>query len=272
MSQLPPDGRPRFAGRLRLTDVLAPMLTLCLLLLIWQAVVTIGRVPPILLPDPLSVWNEALKMESQLRTATMRTALAAGCGLAMSTLAGVLIAFVFSQSVLIRRALYPYAVLVQTIPIIAVAPIIVVTCGRGFFSTSLVAAIISLFPIITNTTTGLLQTDAGLLEFFQLHRASRWQTLFKLRLPSSLPYLIAGVRIAAGAAIVGAIVGEFFVGAGLTGLGSMIQNQFGQFKLAPMYATVLTAALLGTAAFAAITAIGEFVLQRWFGMSLSGRR
>ena len=266
-----PESQPHWFST-RLADVLAPVLTLILLLIAWQAIVTIGQIRPILLPGPNSVLSAATRMAPQLAQATLRTSLAAMCGLMISTCIGVLTAFVFSQSALIRRALYPYAVLIQTVPIIAVAPIIIVTCGRGFLSISLIAAIISLFPIITNTTTGLLQTDAGLLELFRLHHATRWQTLFKLRLPSSLPYLIAGVRIAGGAAIVGAIVGEFFVSDGQTGLGSLIQTKFAAFNLSELYATVLTAALLGTTFFAAITVIGEFILQRWFGMSMSGRR
>jgi NitT/TauT family transport system permease protein len=252
-------------------DWLAPVLVLCLFVIVWQLIVWFGRIHPVLLPSPLSVALAAWKMRNELLTATGRTALAAIVGLGMSTVLGTLLAFVFSQSTMIRRALYPYAVLLQTVPIIAIAPIVIVSFGRGFPSITLVSCVISLFPIITNTTTGLLQIDPNLLDLFRLNGATRFQTLIKLRVPSSLPYLLSGIRIACGSAIVGAIVGEFFVGSGQPGLGSMIQGKSAAFDLSELYATVLTSTILGTAAFAGVTLMGEFILRRWFGMSLAGR-
>ena len=257
--------------RPRLTDLLAPLLVLMLVVAVWQAVVSFGKIHPILLPSPTAVAKSAWKIRGDLMSAAGRTALAATTGLALSILAGTLTAFAFSQSGLVRRALYPYAVLLQTIPIIAIAPIVIVTFGRGFFSITLVASVISLFPIITSTTTGLLQIDPNLLDLFRLNRATRWQTLVRLRVPSSLPYLLSGIRIASGAAIVGAIVGEFFVGSGQPGLGAMIQRKSASMDLSELYATVLTSTALGTIAFGSITVLGESVLRRWFGMSLGGR-
>ena len=257
--------------RPRLTDLIAPLLVAILVVAVWQAAVSFGKIHPILLPSPTAVAKAAWKIQSDLLSAAGRTALAAVAGLGLSILAGTLTAFAFSQSGLIRRALYPYAVLLQTVPIIAIAPIVIVSFGRGFLSITLVASVISLFPIITSTTTGLLQIDPNLLELFRLNRATRWQTLIKLRVPSSLPYLLSGIRIASGAAIVGAIVGEFFVGSGQPGLGAMIQRKSAAMDLSELYATVLTSTALGTFAFAVITLFGEAVLRRWFGMSLGGR-
>ncbi len=163
--------------------------------------------------------------------------------------------------------------LLQTIPIIAIAPIVIVAFGRGFFSVSLVAAVISLFPIVTSTTTGLLQIDPNLQDLFRLNGATRLQTLLKLRVPSSLPFLISGIRIASGSAIVGAIVGEFFVGSSQPGLGAMIQMKANSaLDMSELYATVLTSTFLGTVSFGAVTLLGEWILRRWFGMSLSGQR
>jgi NitT/TauT family transport system permease protein len=177
---------------------------------------------------------------------------------------------VFSQSALFRRALYPYAVLLQTVPIIAVAPIVIVSLGRGFLSISLIACIISMFPVITNTTTGLLQVDRNLLDLFSLNQATRMQVLFRLRLPSAMPYLISGIRIASGSAVVGAIVGEFFVGSGQPGLGALIQRKTASLALPELYATVASSTLLGTIVFGSITLAGDTLLRRRFGMSLSG--
>lgn len=282
----------RFSGW---RSLLAPLIVLILVAAIWQTIVIVWRIHPILLPSPVlcrldaETWSAQLadltkdlpynsvakagwKIREDLVRGSLRTAAAALTGLSLSTLTGVLLAFLFSQSRLIRRALYPYAVLLQTIPIIAIAPIVIVAFGRGFFSVSLVAAVISLFPIVTSTTTGLLQIDSNLLDLFRLNGATRWQTLMKLRVPSSLPFLISGIRIASGSAIVGAIVGEFFVGSSQPGLGSMIQMKANSaLDMSELYATVLTSTLLGTVSFAAVTMIGETILRRWFAMSLDGQ-
>jgi NitT/TauT family transport system permease protein len=283
---------PILASAIR--TLLAPALVFCLVIATWQSVVILGRIHPILLPSPIlcrlspehwpqglveqtrefptsSVASAAWKIRDDLLAATVRTSLAAISGLSLSIVAGTLLAFLFSQSAMIRRALYPYAVLLQTIPIIAIAPIVIVSFGRGFLSIALVSSLISLFPIITNTTTGLLQIDPNLLDLFRLNGATRWQTLIKLRVPSSLPFLLAGIRIACGSAIVGAIVGEFFVGSGQPGLGAMIQRKSASLDLSELYATVLTSTALGTLAFAGVTVSGEFILRRWFGMTLGER-
>lgn len=247
-------------------QALAPLLVLFFTIAGWQLVVWYWKISPILLPAPLAVAEAAWKLKSALATAAGRTLFAALSGLLMSIIIGTGLALVFSQSAIIRRALYPYAVLLQTIPIIAIAPIIIVLFGRGFFSITMVSAIISLFPILTNTTTGLLQIDPNLLDLFRLNSATRWQLLCKLRIPSSLPFLLAGVRIACGASLVGAIVGEFFVGSGQPGLGAMIQRKAASLDLADLYATVLTSTALGTLVFASVSVAGEWILHRWFGI------
>lgn len=249
-------------------ELILPLLVLVVVGTVWQAAVWYWQINPILFPGPLKVLEAAWKMRSSLLEAAMRTAGAAATGLACGTVAGTLTAFAFSQSPAIRRAFYPYAVLLQTIPIIAIAPVVIVTLGRGFTSVALVAAILSLFPIITSTTTGLLQVSADLRDLFRLNRATRWQTLIRLRVPSALPYVLSGIRISSGSAIVGAIVGEFFVGSGTPGLGALIQRKSASLMLAELYAVVLGSALLGTLSFAGISALGEAVLRRWFGMSL----
>jgi NitT/TauT family transport system permease protein len=261
----------RQRGSSALLQLAGPLLVLILLGLAWQLLVTLLQVSPVLLPGPRAVMTAGWKIRDSLLVATGRTAVAALGGLLVSCCCGTVTAFVFAQSQIIRRALYPYAVLLQTVPVIAIAPIIIVSLGRGFLSVALVACILSLFPIITSTTTGLLQTDPLLQDLFRLHRATRWQTLIRLRVPGALPYLISGIRIASGSAIVGAIVGEFFVGSSESGLGALIQRKSTQLVLSELYATVITATLLGTLVFSLITVLSEQVLRRWFGMSLSGR-
>ena len=255
---------------------LIPVVFLLLMLGLWQGIVTFlvqeRGFAPALLTEPLAVLEAAWRMRGELLRATALTAGAAAVGLLMSIVIGTITAFVFSQSTVIRRALYPYAVLLQTIPVIAIAQIVILTLGRGFQSIALVSCIISLFPIITNTTMGLLQIDPDLVDLFRLNRATRLQMLVKLRMPSSLPYLISGIRIASGSAIVGAIVGEFFLSAGQSGLGSLIQGKAASFNMAELYAVVAVATSMGTVVFATITVLGEWLLNRWFGMSLEGIR
>jgi len=266
------DTRDRVSQFSRLTNRwAAPVAVLLLVIVAWDLVVRIGKIHPIIFPGPLAVAEAAWKLRSDLLSAVGRTSLAAATGLVISIIAGTSLAFLFSQSAMIRRALFPYAVLLQTVPIIAIAPIVIVSFGRGFFSVALVSSVISLFPIVTNTTTGLLQIDPNLLDLFRLNSATRWQTLWKLRLPSSLPFLLAGIRIACGSAIVGAIVGEFFVGSGQPGLGAMIQRKSASLDLADLYATVLTSTLLGTLAFGAVAVLGDVILRRWFGRADSER-
>ncbi|MCA9065806.1 MAG: ABC transporter permease subunit [Planctomycetaceae bacterium] len=252
------------------TSTLAPLLVLAVVLLVWDLTVRIGNLPVVILPGPLNVLAAAVRRSDQLLWATLRTAGAAITGLCVSTVTGVLIAFVFSQSAIARRALYPYAVLLQTVPIIAIAPIVIVSFGRGFLSVSIVASVISLFPIITNTTTGLLQIDRDLRDLFRLYRSSWWQQLIRLQLPAAMPYLITGIRIAGGTAIVGAIVGEFFVGSSTPGLGALIQRKMSDPDLSELYATVAASTLLGTIMFGSLSFAGDQFLKHRYGMSLSG--
>jgi NitT/TauT family transport system permease protein len=269
MTQPIPGNQQQTLRKGQLPDLLLPLAVLASLLVIWQATVWFFQISPVLFPGPLLVLQAGWKIRWQLAEAALRTAAAAAAGLAVGTAAGTLTAFAFSQSGAIRRAFYPYAVLLQTVPIIAIAPVVIVTLGRGFISVALVAAILSLFPIITNTTTGLLQVSTDLQDLFRLNQATRWQTLTRLRVPAALPYLLSGIRISSGSAIVGAIVGEFFVGSGTPGLGALIQRKSASLVLSELYAVVLISTLLGTLSFGGISAIGELVLRRWFGMSLS---
>ncbi|MCH2210055.1 MAG: ABC transporter permease [Fuerstiella sp.] len=249
---------------------LLPLLVLVAAATAWHLAIEVFDIPPYIVPRPLSVLESLRTMRVELTEATVRTAIAAVSGLAVSTVVGTAVAFAFAQSVVIRRAFYPYAILFQTIPVIAIAPLIILTFGRGFHSVTLVAVVISLFPVVTNTTTGLLQIDSQLHELFRLHGATWWQTHWKLRLPSALPWMISGIRIAGGVAVVGAIVGEFFVGSSQPGLGAWIQRKTASADLPALYATIVASTSLGVGVFAALTWTGDAVLRRWFGTRLDG--
>lgn len=243
-----------------------PVGFLLLVLAAWHVAVAWLQTPPYLLPGPRLVAQQAWATLPRLSEATALTAAAAGCGCALSLAVGVGIGFLFSQSRAIRNSCYPYAIFLQTVPIVAVAPLIITWFDYGFHSVVLVAFIISLFPIVTNATTGLLAVDPLLLDLFQLYGASRWQVLVKLRLPNALPYVIAGAKTTSGLAVVGAIVGEFFVGAGQGrfGLGFLIRQKLEQLKTADLFAAVIASALLGVVIFTAVSAAGAGILSRWY--------
>jgi NitT/TauT family transport system permease protein len=256
----------KLARRSVLAAVLPPVLLFFGVLVVWHVVVVRWKVPPYLLPGPLDVGRAALENSAKLASATGITAAGATCGFGVSLAIGVLIAIVFSQSAIVRRSLFPYAIFFQTVPIVAIAPLIVLWSGTGFRSVVLVAFIVSVFPIITNATAGLTSIDPDLVDLFRLHGASRWQTLSKLRLPSAVPSTVTGAKTSSGLAVIGTIVGEFFVGYDPSehyGLGYLIQESTTQLKVDVVLCAVVLATLLGLVVFGAVNLVGALVLRRY---------
>ncbi|MDP9039628.1 MAG: ABC transporter permease [Acidobacteriota bacterium] len=235
-------------------------------LLLWVGIVSLLHIPPYLLPSPARVARAGAARLPMLVTSLSITAAAAAGGLLASILAGVLIALVFAQSRWVRRMLYPYTILLQTVPIVAVAPLILMWVGPGTFSVGLIAFIICLSPIIANTTQGLISVDRGMVELFLMNNASRSQMLFKLRLPHALPALFAGIRIASGIAVIGAIIGELFAGSarvGVGGLGYAIQYASAQLETDYLFALVAAATLLGFLFFFSSMFLEWYFLHHW---------
>jgi NitT/TauT family transport system permease protein len=243
-----------------------PVLLAMLVLVVWQAVVSLFDIAAFLLPSPIAVSQAAWEDRSKLATATWITASAALSGFGLSLILGTSIALVFSQSRIVRASCYPYAIFLQTVPIIAIAPLIVIWIGFGFQSVVVIAIIISLFPIITNTTTVLVNIDPQQLSVFRLYHASRWQLLWKLRLPTAIPHIITGAKISSGLTVIGAIVGEFFAGfdSNRVGLGNMVDGLNSQLKTDLMFAVVILSALLGMLIFGTVSLCGAAILSRWY--------
>ena len=255
-------------------SALPPVMLFILVLAVWHAAVVVLKIPRYLLPGPADVWSAAAENRRELLAATWLTAQGALSGFGLSLVSGTLVACAFSQSPLVRRSFYPYAVFLQTVPIVAIAPLVITWFGYGFQSVVLVAFIISVFPIITNGTTGMTAIDPDLLDLLRLYNASRWQVLSKLRLPNSVPYLIAGARISSGVSVIGAIVGEYFAGYGVDqfGLGYLILQTAPQMKTDELMAAVIASTLLGVAIFAAVSLAGATILARWYDGAESGRK
>lgn len=245
--------------------MIPPVIFFAVVLLAWHLVVDINEIESFLVPLPSEVWQVVQEKSVELSRATWNTALAAISGFLLSVVIGTFTAFVFSQSILVRRSLYPYAIFLQTVPIVAIAPLVINWFGNGFQSIVVVTVVISLFPVITSVTVGLTSVDRGLRDLFEMNRASRWQTLFKLRMPHAVPYLVTGARTSSGLAVVGAIVGEFFAGYGSDhyGLGYLVLQSSGQLRTDLLFATIISSALLGVMMFALVTWVGYQLLARW---------
>lgn len=250
----------------RVANVIPPMVLFLIVMVAWEVIVDAFGIKKFILPSPAAVMRAAWENGRQLRTGLAFTGAAALCGFAGSLIAGTLIAIGFSQSALIRTSCYPYAIFLQTVPIMAIAPLIVLWCGTGFHSVVLVAFIISLFPIITNVTAGLVGIDPDLVDLFRLNNATRGQILWKLRLPNCVPSLFIGAKTSSGLAVVGSIVGEFFAGYSENwyGLGYLIPVWKDALKQDRLFAAILASTLLGLAMFTAVNLLSAAVLTRWY--------
>jgi NitT/TauT family transport system permease protein len=191
-------------------------------------------------------------------------------GLAISIVLGMAIAIVMSQTIVIERAMYPFMVMLQAVPILAIVPLISFWFGTGENARVLVCVIISLFPIIVNTLFGLQSADRGMHDLFTLEHASRVIRLRKLMLPAALPAIFAGLRIAAGLSVIGAIVGDFFFGRGKPGLGQLLKRYASQNASEQLIATVIVSSALGVAVFLFFGWLQTRMIGRWYDASRVG--
>jgi NitT/TauT family transport system permease protein len=231
----------------------------------WQLVCRMFNVPRFLLPAPTDVVEAWIENRAGLLTALTTTFLSALIGFGAAILVGMSVALAMSQSKLVERSIFPYAVLLQTIPIVAIAPLIVIWFGAGMPAVVVIAFLISLFPIITNTTAGLVSTDHNLVAMFELYNASWLQRMVKLKFPAALPYIMTGLRISSGLAVIGAIVGEFIAGIGglRGGLGYVITQAAAQLKMPYLFAAALTSSILGILIFILVSVISARFLRHW---------
>jgi NitT/TauT family transport system permease protein len=250
----------------RILLALSAVVIFVAVLLLWIGIIHIFKIPPFLLPTPAQVLHAAVSRSGSLLTSLEITAAAAASGLLASIFAGLLIAMLFAQSRWVRRMFYPYTILLQTVPIVAIAPLILMWIGPGIFSVSLVAFIICLAPIIANTTQGMISVDRNLVDLFLMNNASRSQILLKLRLPHAMPSLFTGIRISSGIAVIGAITGELFAGSarvGVGGIGYAIQYASSQLETDYLFALVAAATVLGFVFFFTVLFLEWYFLHNW---------
>src|SRR5579864_3857791 len=226
-----------------------------------------GWIKAFLVPPPSAIFETVLRDWRELFLALAKTSAGAILGFALSTFVGIAIAVFLSSSRRVQEAFYPYAVFFQTVPIIAIAPLLVIWFGYGMRTVVASAFIVSIFPVIANTLTGLLSTDPALRDLFRLYGASPEVTLVKLRFPAALPQILTGLRVASGLAVIGAIVGEFIGG---EGLGSVVDVARTQQRVDKVFAAVLLASVLGLALFGLINLISAVTLRRWHASEQAG--
>jgi NitT/TauT family transport system permease protein len=246
--------------------VINSVIVLAYLLGIWQAVVSLNHLPAYILPGPLVVLQALRERFPSLVNSLLITTEEAAGGLAASIVAGVATAMVFAQWRWLRQLLYPYTILLQTVPIVAIAPLIINWAGAGIFSVTIVTFIICLAPIIANTTQGLISVDENLIHLFLMYKASPGQVLFKLRLPNALPNLFTGIRISAGISVIGGITGELFAGStrvGEGGLGYAIIYASNQMETGYLFALVFAATVLGFSFFFIVMFLEWLALHNW---------
>lgn len=261
----------RAAPRRNYDKVLYPVLVAIFLLTAWQGVVTGFKLPPYLVPSPILMMQTLVTDWQMLGLALLFTLKITVLSFVLAVVLGTLISFLFVQSRAIETALFPYAVLLQVTPIVAVAPLIIIWVKNPTASLVVCAALVALFPIISNTTLGLRSVDPDLQSYFAMNRASRMQVLLRLRIPSALPYFFGGLRISSGLALIGAVVAEFVAGTGGNSTGLAYQILFAgyQLNIPRMFAALLLISLTGVALFVLMAWLSKLALGSWHASELS---
>lgn len=243
----------------------APLVVGLAFLLFWQVLVTVNEVPAYLVPSPALVAQTLVQDWALLSASLLATLQVTGAALVLAVVLGAGLSMLFVQSRLIEAALLPYAVILQVTPLVAIAPLIIIWVDEPRTALILCATVASIFPVIANTTVGLRSADAGLLDLFRIHNASRLQTLVRLRIPSAAPYFFAGLRVAAALALIGAVVAEFVAGTGGTqsGLAYQILQAGLQLNIPRLFAALFLITLAGIALFLLVTGLSKLALSRW---------
>jgi NitT/TauT family transport system permease protein len=259
--------RPGSGGR-ALRSWGPPLIVLAVIVGAWYLVsdVALGPGQQFLLPAPDAVIRNGFldpSTMSQLMAALGRTAFVTVVGLAIAAVLGIVWAVVMSQARWVERSLFPYAVILQCVPILALVPLIGFWFGFQYPARIIVCVMIAVFPMVSNTLFGLQAAERGQRELFQLQHASRWTTLWKLLFPGALPAIFAGLRISAGLSVVGAVVGDFFFRQGDPGLGALISNFQASVLAEPLFATILLASLFGVVIFLVFSWIGRLAVGKW---------
>lgn len=248
----------------RILRIGLPILVLALAVVCWDLVVRSFSIPPFVLPGPGLVLATLISDGNLLWHSLWVTLTLTFEGFLLAALGGITLAIVFNQWRLVEYSLYPYAVILQVTPIVAIAPLLLIYLPQPL-AVLACAWIVAFFPVLANTTLGLNSVDHNLISLFELYKASRWQVLWNLKLPSALPQMLAGLRIAGGLSLIGAVVAE--IAAGSAGAGSGLAYRIAEsgyrLNIPRMFAALLLLSLAGVAIFFVLSALSHLALRRW---------
>lgn len=256
---------PRMPTRDKILQVVVPLTTFVLTIALWQLLISINNIPRYILPGPIDVVTALFTDSSTLWPAMLVTIRITLMALALALIGGVGLAILLVQSRLLELALFPYAVVLQVTPIIAIAPLLLIYAPDTQTALLICAFLVAFFPILSNMAQGLKSVDHNLLNLFELYGASGWQTLIFLKIPASMPYFMAGLRIGGGLALIAAVVAEFAAGSAGQGSGlafRLIESQY-RMNLPRMFVCLIMLSLIGIAIFALTSLISWLVLHRW---------
>jgi NitT/TauT family transport system permease protein len=246
-----------------------PVLTLAIGILVWDLIVRLNDLPPYTLPGPLLVFATLIQDWQILFRSLMVTLVTTFEGFLAAAIGGVALAFLFNRSRLIEYSFYPYAVILQVTPVVAIAPLLLIYLPQQVAVVAC-AWIVAFFPVLANTTLGLNSVDRNLKELFALYGASNEQTLWQLKLPSALPHILGGLRIAGGLSLIGAVVAE--IAAGSAGAGSGLAYRIAEsgyrLNIPRMFAALLLLSAAGIVIFMGLSLVSHLVLRRWHESAL----
>jgi NitT/TauT family transport system permease protein len=251
--------------------VIAPVILGILMLAVWEGTVRALAIPSYILPGPILIAKTLVTDWGTLEPSLLVTLRITLEALAAAVVIGGLLAILFSLSRWIEQSLFPYAIILQVTPIVAIAPLIIIWANNVELSLLICAWLVAFFPILSNTILGLRSVDPNLLDLFHLYGAGRWRTLLDLRLPAALPYFLGGLRISGGLALIGAVVAEFVAGTGgnASGLAWRILEAGYQLKIPRMFAALALISGTGIAIFLLLSWFSHLLLRRWHESALA---
>ncbi|MGB7259019.1 MAG: ABC transporter permease [Pseudolabrys sp.] len=253
----------------RALRIVLPIVVLALVIVAWDLIVRLNNIPPFVLPGPLLVFTTLVNDWSLLAHSLWVTLETTFEGFALAAVGGIGLAVLFNQSRLVEYSFYPYAVTLQVTPIVAIAPLLLIYLPQPA-AVLACAWIVAFFPVLANTTLGLNSVDRNLQALFSLYGASRGQVLWRLKLPSALPEMLAGLRIAGGLSLIGAVVAE--IAAGSAGAGSGLAYRIAEsgyrLNIPRMFAALLLLSVAGVAIYFALAYVTHLALRRWHESAL----
>jgi len=244
-----------------LHNYLPPVILITLLLAVWQCATWLGHIEPYLLPSPAGIATAGIQARSLLSEHIQQTLRETLLGFALALLSGLLLAVVIDLSSFLRRALYPLLVISQTVPTMAIAPLLVIWLGYTIWPKIIVVALVCFFPIVVTAADGLRSVDPELLALLQAMGATRRQVFFKVRVPGAMPAVFSGIKIAITYSVIGAIIGEW-VGAS-KGLGVFMLRASNSFRTDWVFAAIAISSLLSILLFLAVAVVERLVLP-WY--------